>query len=175
MLIYIHILKCYSKLTYLMTQVHFLHFFFQIWTYCSSCRPLETFTLKRCSWCSCWNIFSIQTLANQRKFTDFIFYMHIYSISVLAEAKLLLWLDKLIHQISFIIAMPHFSLFNHAKYIANLLYCVQGVGFDVLTYVSSLIYSSQFTGDGDKYADTVALAIDVANKRVSVQCWCVVL
>ena len=36
-------------------------------------------------------------------------------------------------------------------------------------------YSSQFTGDGDKYADTVALAIDVVSKRVRVYSVCIVL
>ena len=35
-------------------------------------------------------------------------------------------------------------------------------------WTHNLLYSSQFTGDGDKYGDTVALAIDVPSKRVSI-------
>ena len=33
-----------------------------------------------------------------------------------------------------------------------------------------MICYSQFTGDGDKYADAIAIAVDVISKRVSIHC-----
>ena len=33
-----------------------------------------------------------------------------------------------------------------------------------------MICYSQFTGDGDKYADAIAIAVDVISKRVSIYC-----
>ena len=36
--------------------------------------------------------------------------------------------------------------------------------------VYEVICHSQFTGDGDKYADAIAIAVDVITKRVSIHC-----
>ena len=41
--------------------------------------------------------------------------------------------------------------------------------YDMSPLYCKLLFS-QFTGDGDKYADTIALAVDAVNKRVSNIC-----